>query len=288
MANWELGISIEDLEQRFFEELGKNKVRMELCPDPHDLVTVNWNTLKEWLDTNNVDLWSFHLPFGPLDIANPDEYTHQYAVALQAEYIKRASELGAKIVVIHPSFEPIPAEVRKDWMATAKASLAQIAEIADSYGLTVAVENLPRTCLGNCSADILELLTADPRLRVCFDTNHLLDERNVDFVRALGDKIVTLHVSDYDFLNERHWMPGEGKVDWVELVTALEEVGYQGPFLYEVGFEAGPAIERRPMTVADYQANHRACLEKSAIPVLGTPNPEVCKARAYYDVARVH
>lgn len=287
MKNWKLGISVEASDERLFEEFGKKGICMELCIDPEDLVTLDWKRLKSWIDTYQVDLWSFHLPFGPLDIADPEKYTHLYAVALQAEYIKRAGELGAKIVVIHPSFEPIPPEARKDWMATAKASLANLAEIAAANGVTLAVENLPRTCLGNCSDDIKELLTADPRLRVCFDTNHLLDERNADFVRSLGDKIITLHVSDYDFLNERHWMPGEGKVDWAELVTALEEVGYQGPFLYEVGFNPGAAICRRVMTVEDYQANRKACLEKSPIPVLGTPKPDVCKARAYYDTPHV-
>ena len=288
MANWKLGISIDIPDKKRFEELANKGICMELCMDPHDLVTLDWKTLKEWIDTTRVELWTFHLPFGPLDIANPEEYTHQYAVGLQAEYIKRAGELGAKIVVIHPSFEPIPPEARKEWMSTAKASLAQLAAIADAWGVTLAVENLPRTCLGNCSADMKELLSADPRLRVCFDTNHLLDERNADFVRELGDKIITTHVSDYDFRNERHWMPGEGKVDWGELVTALEEVGYDGPFLYEVDFEAGCTIRRRKMTVTDYQNNYRACMEKRPIPVLGTPAPEACNARVYYDVPKVH
>lgn len=288
MANWKLGISIGIPDEKIFKELGEKGIWMELSMDPHDLVALDWKRLKEWIDASHVKLWSFHLPFGPLDIANPEEYTHQYAVALQAEYIKRAGELGAKIAVIHASFEPIPPEERKEWMSTAKASLAQLAEIADACGITLAVENLPRTCLGNCSADIKELLSADHRLRVCFDTNHLLDERNPDFVRELGDKIVTTHVSDYDFRDERHWMPGEGKVDWVELITALEEAGYDGPFLYEVGFEAGRTIRRRKMTVEDYRNNHRSCMEKRPIPVLGTPDPEACNAEVYYDVPKVH
>lgn len=288
MANWELGISIGALDESLFEEFGKKRIRMELSISPYDLVTIDWKKLKGWIDKYQVNLWSFHLPFGPLDIANPEEYTHQYAVALQAEYIKRAGELGAKIAVIHPSFEPIPPEARTEWMTTAKSSLVQLADIADAWGITIAVENLPRTCLGNCSADMKELLSADPRLRVCFDTNHLLDERNPDFVRELGNKIITLHVSDYDFRNERHWMPGEGKVDWVELVTALEDVGYNGPFLYEVGFSPSNTIHRRRMTIADYQENHRACMEKCPFTVLGTPDPESCNARVYYDVPKVH
>jgi sugar phosphate isomerase/epimerase len=44
---------------------------------------------------------------------------------------------------------------------------------------------------------------------VCFDTNHLLKESSEDFARAVGPHIVTLHVSDYDGKDERHWMAGE-------------------------------------------------------------------------------
>jgi sugar phosphate isomerase/epimerase len=69
---------------------------------------------------------------------------------------------------------------------------------------------------------------------VCLDPNHLLGESHSALINALAGKIVTTHISDYDFLEERHWMPGEGKIDWPRLVAALKEVGYSGPFLYEI------------------------------------------------------
>ena len=84
--------------------------------------------------------------------------------------------------------------------------------------------------------EIEELLSAHPSLRVCFDTNHLLGGRcPLEFVREIGDKIVSLHVSDYDGIDEKHWLPGEGIVDWAAIMDALDEVGYDGPFLYELG-----------------------------------------------------
>jgi sugar phosphate isomerase/epimerase len=74
-----------------------------------------------------------------------------------------------------------------------------------------------------------------PDLRVCFDTNHCLIEDNCDYIRAVGPKIVTLHVSDYDFTDEKHWIPGEGKNDWEGIIRTLEEADYSGRFLYETG-----------------------------------------------------
>ena len=187
-----------------------------------------------------VELWSYHLPFGPFetnDISNP--HIAGQTVEYLSGLIKKGSDIGIDKYIIHPSGEPIDEEDRKMRMECSKESLFKLAEIAKAHGSVLAVEDLPRTCLGRDSFEIKDLISAHPDLGVCFDTNHLLDERNADFVRELGDKIITTHVSDYDFRNERHWMPGEGKVDWVELVTALEEVGYDGPFLYEVNFEAG-------------------------------------------------
>ena len=78
----------------------------------------------------------------------------------------------------------------------------------------------------------------------------------MDFVRAVGKKIVTTHVSDYDFVDEKHWLPGEGKVDWQALVQALKDVGYNGPWLYEIGFECPNTLWReRDLTCEDFANN---------------------------------
>ena len=104
----------------------------------------------------------------------------------------------------------------------------------------------------------LRLLAADPRLRVCFDTNHLLRETHGNFVKAVGEKIVTTHVSDYDFIDEKHWLPGEGKVDWPTLTQLLKNAGYGGVWLYEVGFKAPRSRPRsRDLTCEDFVRNAR-------------------------------
>lgn len=66
-----------------------------------------------------------------------------------------------------------------------------------------------------------------------------------DGVRALGDRILTTHISDHDYLDEKHWMPGKGKIDWMRLLEAFEAIGYQGSFNYEVDAEGIPAVEIR-------------------------------------------
>jgi sugar phosphate isomerase/epimerase len=141
-------------------------------------------------------------------------------------------------------------------MECAKSSLKKLAEVAAEYGAVIAVENLPRTCLGKNSEEMLELLSADERLRSCFDTNHLLSESHESYIKAVCKYMITSHVSDYDFVDERHLLPGEGKVDWEKLLSDLSENGYVGGWMYEVGFGSSPRIEReRDLTPYDFKRN---------------------------------
>ena len=216
---------------------------------------------------------SLHLPFSrELDISLADPHLRGATMAYQMELMKKGAAAGIPLFVIHPSSEPIADEDRPARMAQSKESLSVLTDLAVSLGVTLAVEDLPRTCLGNCSAEMLELLTAHPALRSCFDTNHLLGEDAVAYVRAVGDRIVTTHVSDYDFLNERHWLPGEGKQDFLGILAALREVGYTGPWLYELGLAAPKTIVRpRELTYADFGENARALFAGQKPAPLGTP-----------------
>lgn len=245
---------------------------------------VDYKLLKKNAAETGVEIWSYHLPFCPFErvnIATLDGELRRASVDILKKSIDKASELEAKIAVIHPSGEPNRDEDRPELIKSAKDCLAVLAEYGEKHGVTVAVEDLPRTCLGNSSSDILELISADERLRACFDTNHLLGEDNVDFVKAVGNKIVTTHVSDYDFKNERHWLPYEGKNDWAGIVTALEAVGYAGPFLFEISMTAPSSISRRNIEYEDFYACYEACVNKRAFVPFGVPNEAECDRLAY-------
>ena len=206
-----------------------------------------------------VPINSFHLPFMPFKSVDPsavDEELRISTVDMMKSLIEKISLLGTHIFIIHPSAEHFPPEERSDRIEQSKKSLRELADFADKFNSVIAVEDLPRTCLGNCTAEIAELITADDRLRVCFDTNHLLTEGYEKFVAEVGEKIITTHISDYDFIDEKHWLPGEGMLDWQGLYKALAGVGYQGPWLYEVSFGSSRKIEReRDLNCRDFYIN---------------------------------
>ena len=230
--------------------------------------------IRKMADSFGVIINSYHLPFMPfssLDISKAE--LAKDSVLLLSDIIRRgATEGGIDLFVIHPSGEPIEDQDRAERMACAKQSLASLAEVAASVGATIAVENLPRTCLARDTKEMLELISADDRLRVCFDTNHLLEGDPLELIRAVGDKIVTTHVSDYDLLNERHWLPGEGVLDWPSLCSTLREVGYRGVWLYELGFKSPETVLReRELCCADFVRNAREIFDSKPITRLSSP-----------------
>jgi sugar phosphate isomerase/epimerase len=224
-------------------------------------------------EEEGVAVASLHLPFSQeMDISRLDPAPRESTLAYHTALMKRAAAAGIKTFVIHPSSEPISDEERPQRMAQAKESLATLTELALSLGATLAVEDLPRSCLGNCTEDMLELLSAHPALRSCLDTNHLLGEDTAAYVRRVGDRIVTTHVSDFDFINERHWLPGEGKQDFLAILEALSDAGYKGPWLYEVGLSTPSTITRpRPLTHRDIAENAGTLLSGARPAAFGTP-----------------
>ena len=232
---------------------------IEVSPKAEQYDTIlDFDRLKALADEFDITMRSFHQRFSvEYDISSTDENIRTSAVAYYEKFISDAARVGIKIHVVHASSEPIEDEDRAAHIASAKKSLAELAEYAAQYDSVIAVEDLPRSCLGNCSADMLELTSADDRLMICFDTNHLLSENIADFIRATAHKYITVHFSDYDFINERHWLPGEGDINWCELMDTLDEMGYEGPVLYELGFVAPTTIVRpRDLNAYDFKRNH--------------------------------
>lgn len=250
---------------------------MEISDTIEGYARLDYEGVRRLAEKYGVQIWSMHLPFMPfseIDISAPSlaEHTVEYYRGL----IEKGAGIGVKIFVLHPSGEPIKEEERALRMATAKKSLARLAEIAAENGAVIAVENLPRTCLGKNSAEIAELLSAHGALRACFDTNHLLSENHLEFIRNIGDKIITLHVSDYDFVNERHWLPGEGKIEWSTLIAALRQTGYSGPWIYEVGLACPKTILRdRALEYTDFSRNAQELFAGEKPTVLSRPKPNL-------------
>lgn len=252
---------------------------MEIAQPVDILESLDFGEIYTLSQKYGIRLNSLHLPFSPserFDISDPAicEKTIEYHTNL----IKKAAAIGIKKFIIHPSTEPIKADKRRERMDCAKLSLSRLADVAAQEGAVMCVEDLPRTCLGRNSEEIAELISVDGRLKLCLDTNHLFAEALPDYIRKFGNRIVTLHVSDYDFLNERHWLPGEGDIDWQAVLSALEEVSYEGPWLYEVGFDRPDTlVADRALNCEDFARNAKEIFDGKKPTAIATRKPDLEK-----------
>ncbi len=220
---------------------------------------------------------SFHLPFylteedGPVDPASLDTAIRRRTAELHRRLLGVAADMGARFAVVHACLEPVEDADRAARLDASRESMAALAEAGAALGMTICVENLPRSCLGNTAAELLSIVSCDPRLRVCFDVNHLLLESHEEFLRTVGHLVATLHISDYDFVNERHWLRGEGKIDWVALADGLDAIGYTDAFTYELGFRGNPkyVARSRDLTPADFVRNAREIEDRVPLTVIG-------------------
>lgn len=248
---------------RSCKEAGVQSIELTLfgggldASNPDDVKVLR--TLAREIRGLGLDLWSVHLPFGrSWDVAAPDPDQRSRVIAAQAALLEQSAEWGARVAVIHPSTEPIAPSERADYMRRSQDALRHLAEKARHSGIQLAAECLPRTCLANSSTEMAALLDGNELLSICFDSNHLLRERPADFVAQLGSRIVTVHISDYDGVDERHWVPGRGVIDWHAVIGQLVAAGYQGPFLFELSQKNA----ERPIAPADLTACWRELLNE--------------------------
>ena len=230
---------------------------IELSFDEYE--SMDFQGIKAAADKNGINLWSLHLPFMPfetIDISSLNAQQRADNIRMLCSIMEKACDIGIDKFVIHASGEPVLPPEREERMKRSCDSLFSLSEFAKKRNALIAVENLPRTCLGNCSDEINRLTAVNDNLKVCFDTNHLFKETHKESVRNLKKEIVTVHISDYDFEKEKHWLPTVGKIDWQETIGLLDHVGYGGPFLYEVSFLQRTAEGEKQLTLSDFRKNY--------------------------------
>lgn len=191
---------------------------------------------------HDVQIWSCHLPIHPFekyDISSLCKETRQIAFDRYSEEIKKCAAVGINKFVVHPGAPFEDESERSERLKCAMEFLNDLAEVAHGESAVIAVEDMPH-CVGRSVEELEAIVGTNPKLRICFDVNHLLNNTHDEFIERLGDRIATVHCSDYDFVDEKHWFPTKGKIDWVALMAKLYGSGYNGPWIYECSVKYGP------------------------------------------------
>jgi sugar phosphate isomerase/epimerase len=192
---------------------------------------------KKLADKYGLTIWSVHLPFGAkFDLSTLDPVARERCKQYLIVSFELAKGFGTyHKAILHTSAEPVIPEEREARIKILHETLKEFGPYVEGrYHVRIAVENLPRTCLGNTSVEMLAILGDIPQVDMCFDVNHLLLEKSEEMGTNLGKHIQTLHISDYDQIAERHWLPGKGIINWNKVIDGLVKNRFEGPFMFEV------------------------------------------------------
>lgn len=127
------------------------------------------------------------------------------------------------------------------------ASMSRLVKAAETLRVTIAIENTQR----NDNVPFI-LDRIDSRyLGFCFDSSHyhLTDKQDFHLLHNYGERMVTTHLSDNDGEKDRHWLPGEGGIDWFKVGESFPPA-YQGCLT----LEAYPTLQEREGTAQNFLA----------------------------------
>ena len=195
------------------------------------------------IDDAGLKVWSVHLPFSSsLDVSQIDPVKRENSIRIMTEMIRLAGIFNPTCLVLHPGADTVKdPDTRDERLKCSRNSIGRLAIVAEEIGAVLCIEDLPRTCPGRTAEEMDYLTAGIPNVKICFDTNHLLLGDHTEFFEKVGDRIFTLHVSDYDKVDEKHWLPfhEKGIVDWGAFNRNLKKIRYKGVFMFEVTAKNG-------------------------------------------------
>jgi sugar phosphate isomerase/epimerase len=225
---------------------------IEVCSTPEHL---HFRDLKsvhraaERINELGMEAYSFHAPFAPdIDIASSDPAQRAASVAEIFKAAEAAALLRVHYFVLHPGPEnpaAVPEAEQLPHMQHVVDSLNQVARHCRELGIMCVLENkLPHLLFGNTS-DILWILDGinAAEVGVCLDTGHAFlagDMHNL--VHKLAAHLRMIHAHDNDGKEDRHWPPGDGKIDWQKFMHDLIEARFRGALILEMAGNDDPAV----------------------------------------------
>jgi sugar phosphate isomerase/epimerase len=220
--------------------------------DYHDASAVA--ELKGWLHETGLQLHSIHAPIvlsltngqwgPPFSNAIADEAERERAIRETDAALNLARQIETRYLVVHlgtpDAQHPPPGDNN---LAPARRSVEQIVALANPLGIDVALEVIPNGL--SDAASLVNLIENDlelPRLGICMDFGHaFLQGDPVEAIETASGHLVTTHIHDSDGRQDAHLMPYDGSIDWSSVLTAMQKVGYESTWMFEVANTSSPA-----------------------------------------------
>ncbi len=221
----------------FLEKSGKFKFTEEE-------IIMKVKAAKKAADDAGVKIWSIHMPFGKdIDLSLIDEADRRNVVDLHTKMLNYCKILKPEVILFHPSFY-LGLNEREQRKIQLIKSAVELNKKVKSINAIMVIENMlgyelkvgadRERPLCRSVEEMTEIMNRLPaNIYAAVDMNHIKYPERL--IRALGKRLKSVHVADGTGKKENHFFPcsGEGQNNWIEILSALNEVGYTGPFMYE-------------------------------------------------------
>jgi sugar phosphate isomerase/epimerase len=219
--------------------------------DYHDAAAVH--ALAEWLDDTRLTLDSVHAPIcasltggtwgEAYSNAITDDPRRRKALGEAAAALAIAQIVPYRHLVVHlgvpDALKPAPADNSRD---AARRSVEELYGMAEKAGVRLALEVIPNA-LSTPDA-LVELIEDDldgARVGICLDVGHAHIMGDLaDAIDACSGHVIATHLHDNHGKSDDHLAPGDGGIDWPLALMALQKIGYDGTWLFEVANTSSP------------------------------------------------
>ncbi|MFP4303816.1 MAG: sugar phosphate isomerase/epimerase family protein [Rhodosalinus sp.] len=187
-----------------------------------------------------------HGPFFGLDLSNPDREIRAIIRARLSKGVEIAARLGADLMVVHSPFNfwhrlnyTNYSFLRTGLMEACADCLAPVLDRAATEGVTLVLENIDDTDPADRGDLVARIGHANLKLSV--DTGHAdLAHANygappvIDVLAAAGSALAHVHLQDVDGHADRHWHPGDGRINWRPVMEHLAAPEHPARLILEV------------------------------------------------------
>lgn len=219
--------------------------------DYHDSVAVR--TLAEWLEDTRLLLNSMHAPittslqgeeFGErFSLATGDTSERQRAILETEAALAVAQTIPYRYLVLHLGWpESAKPAANDNSREAARRSVEALCESAQKVGVTLAIEVIPNKL--SSAEELVSFIENDLEgvdVGICMDVGHAFMMGDLgDAIETCSEHLVTTHLHDNKRKTDDHLAPGEGSIDWPATLMALQKIGYEGAWMFEVANTSNP------------------------------------------------
>jgi sugar phosphate isomerase/epimerase len=212
--------------------------------DYHDGAAVR--QLAEWLEDTRLTLDSIHAPICASLVNGQWGETFSNAASDEPHRRKALVEAEAALAVVqtipfrhlgvHLGVPDSLPTVGDNSREAARRSVEQLHAMTERAGVRLALEVIPNA-LSSAEALVafLENDLEGANIGICMDVGHAFMMGDVsDAIETCAEHLMATHLHDNRRKSDDHLVPGEGLIDWPSTLMALQKIGYDGAWMFEV------------------------------------------------------